>query len=113
MLSRLFLMTFELALSIFYTLNFCMCACFSRLKCDRFSELEYSILWCVKPFVTIYVKTNNICRMYQTTFNARQKLWSGKSVPMLYNQKISIGHGLLRAMKASPQKIAQVKHTSL
>lgn len=48
--------------------------------------------------------------MYKTTFNAIEKEWSGKPMPLLYNPKLSIGHGLLRAMKVTPQKIAQVKY---
>lgn len=48
-------------------------------------------------------------KMYKTSYNESEKLWSGRKVPLLYNEKISIGHGLLRAMKSNSRKIAQVK----
>lgn len=52
-------------------------------------------------------------KMFKTTFNASENLWSGTPIPLLHNSKISVGHGLLRAMKTAPQKVAQVKSNTV
>lgn len=46
--------------------------------------------------------------MFSTTFNDEAKLWSGRNIPPLYNERISVADVLFNAMTKYGSKIAQV-----
>lgn len=43
-------------------------------------------------------------------YSEEEKLWSGPTIPPLYNSRVSVGQALLHAMKRSPRSVAQVKN---
>lgn len=50
-------------------------------------------------------------KIHQTSYDEKQKLWTGLKTRPLYNPEISLGDILLRSMEANGPKIAQVCFT--
>lgn len=46
--------------------------------------------------------------MFRTTYDPTAKLWSGKSVPPLYNPSVSMAYAILKALSNYGPKIAQI-----
>lgn len=46
--------------------------------------------------------------MFFTQYNEKEKLWSGKKCPTIYNPKASMGSIILHALNRNPEKVIQV-----
>lgn len=46
--------------------------------------------------------------MFYTQYNAKEKLWSGKKCPTVYNPKASMGQIILHSLYRDPEKVIQV-----
>lgn len=43
-----------------------------------------------------------------SSYNERERIWTGPIGPPLYNPSVSVGEAMLDAMRRNPQNIAQV-----
>lgn len=47
--------------------------------------------------------------MAHTTFDAKNRIWSGAKVPNFFHPKLSLGYAILWKLKQNPNKISQVR----